>query len=292
LETGNKRRKLWLDVFKWALGAALLYFIFTKVDTREVGQLLGSARIGPLISALLLLIISKILAAFRLLAFFRVLPAPISPLSNLKLYLLGMFYNLFLPGGIGGDAYKGYVIRILYQPPVKRLFSILFFDRLSGMLAIFVLACVLLLFVPLPPVWDSYRWLSWVMGLLAPFGYYAFSFVLARFTLEVFHETVAYSLLVQGIQLLSVICLLEGFGVEEQHSSYLLLFLVSSIVSVLPIAPPGGIGSREITFVYGSRLLDLDQEVALGIGILFNLISALVSLGGIGYHFKRPDWSD
>lgn len=22
-----------------------------------------------------------------------------------------MFYNLFLPGGIGGDAYKGYVIQ-------------------------------------------------------------------------------------------------------------------------------------------------------------------------------------
>ena len=31
-----------------------------------------------------------------------------------------MFYNLFLPGGIGGDAYKGYVIQKKYKPAPKK----------------------------------------------------------------------------------------------------------------------------------------------------------------------------
>lgn len=292
METRNKqRRKLWIDILKWVFGAVLLYFIFTKVDTREVGKLLGSAKPGPLLAAFLLVAISKLFAAFRLLAYYRILPAPISSLSNLKLYLLGMFYNLFLPGGIGGDAYKGYVIRILYQPPVKKLVSVLLFDRLSGMLALFTLGCTLFAFIPLPGALESYRWVAIVLGLLAPPGYYAFSYVLARFTLPVFFETVGYSLLVQGLQLVAILCLLDGLGVRSNVGSYLVLFLGSSIVSVLPIAPPGGIGSREITFVYGSSLLALDQEYALGISILFNLISALVSLGGIVFHFRKPDWS-
>ncbi len=290
METTNKRRKLWIDIFKWVLGAVLIYFIFTKVDTAEVGRVLRSARIGPVIAALILVLISKLFAAFRLLAYYRTLPAPLSPFSNLKLYWLGMFYNLFLPGGIGGDAYKGYVIRVLYQPPVKRLVSVLFFDRLSGMLALFLLACGLLLYIPLPATWSSYRWVAAVLGLMAPPGFYLLSLIMARFTLPVYFETLGYSLLVQGIQLLAVLCLLDGLGVDTETSSYLVLFLASSIVSVLPIAPPGGIGSREITFVYGSQLLELNTEYALGLSLLFNLISALISLGGIGFHFRKPDW--
>jgi glycosyltransferase 2 family protein len=29
----------------------------------------------------------------------------------IQLYLLGIYYNLFLPGGIGGDGYKIYLLK-------------------------------------------------------------------------------------------------------------------------------------------------------------------------------------
>ncbi len=39
-----------------------------------------------------------------------------------------MFYNLFLPGGIGGDAYKGYVLKKKYEVKTKSVVSILVLD--------------------------------------------------------------------------------------------------------------------------------------------------------------------
>src|SRR5690606_17100394 len=102
---------------------------------------------GPLqlFFALLLFVVSKGLAAFRLNLYFHQIGAPLSQGSNLRLYLLGMFYNLFLPGGIGGDAYKGYVVQRQYDPGSKKVISALLVDRLSGMALLFIYACVLAL---------------------------------------------------------------------------------------------------------------------------------------------------
>ena len=70
--------------------------------------------------------------------------------------------------------------------------------------------------------------------------------------------------------------------------AYLFIFLVSSIVSVIPLTL-GGIGSREVTFFYGATLLNLDENTSIGISMVFFLITAFVSLFGIFYHFKKPN---
>ena len=59
-----------------------------------------------------------------------------------------------------------------------------------------------------------------------------------------------------------------------------------SIVAVVPLTL-GGIGSREVTFFYGAKFLGLDQNVSVGVSVLFFLITALVSLIGAWYHFKK-----
>lgn len=55
--------------------------------------------------------ISKIISSIRLNRYFKDINLSLSQTYNLKLYYLGMFYNLFLPGGIGGDGYKIYIIK-------------------------------------------------------------------------------------------------------------------------------------------------------------------------------------
>ena len=107
----EKQRKLLTTALKTVISLFLIYFIFTKIDFREVLYVLKSANWMWLVAALLLFVLSKFLNALRLNLYFHAIGAPLTHLSNLKLYLLGMFYNLFLPGGIGGDAYKGYVIQ-------------------------------------------------------------------------------------------------------------------------------------------------------------------------------------
>jgi uncharacterized membrane protein YbhN (UPF0104 family) len=104
----------------------------------------------------------------------------------------------------------------------------------------------------------------------------------------VFWGSIGYAALVQLAQLASAYFILMALNVEENQLSYLFIFLISSIVSVLPLTI-GGIGSREVTFFYGAKLLGLDENTSVGISMEFFIITALVSLFGILYHFKKPE---
>jgi uncharacterized membrane protein YbhN (UPF0104 family) len=78
-----------------------------------------------------------------------------------------------------------------------------------------------------------------------------------------------------------------ALGVSDSVMEYLLVFLISSIVAVLPITI-GGIGSRELVFFYGAQWLGLNEGTSIGISMTFFLITAFVSLSGLMYHFKKP----
>ena len=271
---------------KFVVSAALIYFIFTKIDLREVLQTLGKSDPFFLFPALIFFVFSKILSAFRLNLYFHQIGAPLSTLGNLRLYLLGMFYNLFLPGGIGGDAYKGYVVQREYRPGSKKVISSLLVDRLSGMLLLFVYACILAL-LSKNIFFSGYGSL---LVLAIPIGILAFYLInrgLAPSTTPLFWKSLGFSALVQAAQLVCVLFILRALALEADTMEYLFVFLVSSIVSVIPLTI-GGIGSREVTFLYGAQWLGLDAGTSIGISFAFFLITALVSLLGIFHHFKRP----
>lgn len=282
----EKRRKRLFTAFKIIVSIALIYFIFTKIEFNDVLLVLKNSNPLFLILALLLFILSKICNALRLNLYFHQIGAPITQKSNLKLYLLGMFYNLFLPGGIGGDAYKGYVIQKQFQPGIKKVVAVLLLDRLSGMLLIFIYGCLLALTLKTLFL-DRFQWL-FVIGMpLSIVILWLLNKQFFKYVLSVFWKSFAYSALIQLLQLISVFFILTSLLVEDHTLAYLFIFLVSSIVSVLPLTI-GGIGSREVTFLYGSEWLLLDTKISIAISMVFFLITALVSLIGIIYHFKKP----
>lgn len=278
-------RKTFTTALKLLISIALVYFIFTKIDFTEVVNTLKKGNPLYLTAAVLLFSVSKILASIRLNAYFHQLGIPLSQKSNLKLYLLGMFYNLFLPGGIGGDAYKGYLIKKTFEVPTKRVVSVLALDRLSGLLLLFIYACGLLWVLEFE-LFNPYRWLFLI---LTPISAGTFFFLNKRFfqyVLPIFWKSVGYSALVQFAQLLCVLCIMKALSIEGNIIAYLVIFLVSSIVSVIPLTL-GGLGSREVTFFYGAALLNLEESTSVGISVVFFLITALVSLTGIVFHFKN-----
>ncbi|MEX0312577.1 MAG: lysylphosphatidylglycerol synthase transmembrane domain-containing protein [Allomuricauda sp.] len=282
----EKLRKKLITALKIVVSAALIYFIFTKIQFEDVVQTLKKSNPLYLILGVLLVTLSKVLAAFRLNLYFHQIEVKITQLSNLKLYLLGMFYNLFLPGGIGGDAYKGYVIQKKYNSGTKRVVSVLLLDRLSGMLLIFIYSCVLALLLEQP----LFRTFNWVFALGIPLSIVVFWWLNKKFfsySLPIFWKSVAYSAFVQLAQLICVLCILKSLSIELQTIEYLFIFLVSSIVSVIPLTI-GGIGSREVTFLYGAKWLALDANSSISISFVFFLITALISFFGIAYHFKKP----
>jgi len=283
----EKQRKLISTVLKLGISALLIYFIFSKISLAAVLKVLKDANVGYLVLALLLFALSKVLNAYRLNLFFYSIKIELTQWSNLKLYLLGMFYNLFLPGGIGGDAYKGYVIKKRFKVPTKRVVWVLILDRLSGMLLIFIFACILALWIP-----NAFlQAFNYLFLIAVPCSVFVFWWIIKTYfpyTRNAFWGALAYSFALQTGQLVAVLCILRAMHVELQEIAYLFVFLISSIVSVVPLTL-GGIGSREVTFLYGSKWLGLHADTAIAVSFVFFLLTALVSLLGIVYHIKKPE---
>ena len=283
----EKQRKLLSTALKLGISALLIYFIFSKISFNDVAAVLKNAKAGFLVLALLLFALSKVLNSLRLNLFFYAIEVKLTQWSNLKLYLLGMFYNLFLPGGIGGDAYKGYAIKKRFEVPTKRVVWVLILDRLNGMLLIFVFACLLGFWIPN----DWLQPFNFLFLIAIPISILVFWWVhnmYFPYAKKIFWKATIYSALLQGMQLVAVICILEAMKVEAPLLPYLFVFLISSIVSVIPLTL-GGIGSREVTFLYGAKWLALDPDTAIAASFVFFLLTALVSFIGIGYHFRKPE---
>ncbi|MEO9513844.1 MAG: lysylphosphatidylglycerol synthase transmembrane domain-containing protein [Flavobacteriaceae bacterium] len=282
----EKLRKKLITVLKISISALLIYFIFTKINFEDVVRTVRKCNPLYLIAGILLVVFSKVMAAFRLNLYFHQINVKITQQSNLKLYLLGMFYNLFLPGGIGGDAYKGYIIQKEFKSGTKKVVSVLLLDRLSGMLLIFIYACIFALLVKIPFFLDY----TLLIALSIPLSILVFWLVnkkISSYALPIFWKSLGYSALVQLSQLVCILCILKSLSITWDIFEYLLVFLISSIVSVIPLTI-GGIGSREVTFLYGAKWLGLDANTSIGISFVFFMITALISLFGLIYHFKKP----
>ncbi len=280
-------RKRGITFLKILVSAVLLYFIFTKIQLQDVLTILKKTHPLYLLIAFLFFTISKALSALRLNLYLHQLKVFLTQASNIRLYLLGMFYNLFLPGGIGGDAYKGYIIKKKFDVPAKKVISVLVLDRLSGLLLLFIYACLLALPLSKEEL-IKYR-ILFALGIVA--GILLFWIVIKRmfsYLLPVFWKSLGYSALVQLAQLGCVIFILKALHIEIHTIAYLFIFLISSIVAVLPLTI-GGIGSREVVFFYGALWLGLDENTSVSISMVFFLITALVSMFGFIYHLKKPE---
>ncbi|WP_158975999.1 lysylphosphatidylglycerol synthase transmembrane domain-containing protein [Cellulophaga sp. L1A9] len=281
-----KPNKKLVTALKIIVSAVLLYFVFTKINYNDVFDILKKTDPLYLSLATLFFILSKVISAFRVNLYFHQLNVFLTHKSNLKLYALGMFYNLFLPGGIGGDAYKGYIIKKEFPVDTKKIVSVLVLDRLSGLLLLFIYACLLIIFIDVTFIKNIEFYAIAAIGLSTV----VFWFLTKKFfnyVLSIFWKTFGYSALVQLSQLVSVLFILKALDFDSNTVAYLFIFLISSIVSVIPLTI-GGIGSRELTFFYGAEVLNLDENTSISISMMFFLITAMVSFIGIYYHFKKP----
>ncbi len=117
---------------KTGLLILILYLVFRAVDRRLLLEVMRQAHPGWLCWTLAWFVISKIIAAFRFNDLLKTDGVFLSTAQQLRLYWLGMYYNLLLPGGTSGDGYKIKVLMDAFGRPFKSMFYIALFDRLSG----------------------------------------------------------------------------------------------------------------------------------------------------------------
>lgn len=255
------------------------YIVISKIDLNETRNTLLSANPFWLLLAFVFFNVSKWISAIRLNGFFRVTGLNLTFRYNLILYYVGMFYNLFLPGGIGGDGYKVYLLNRNYKVPVGPLISATLLDRINGLVALAFLSFFLLL-----PVDLSYADMPLTLYLIIlliisyPVFYFLVRILFRRFS-GYFLTPSLLSMAVQLSQLVSAFFILQALDIHILYLEYLVLFLLSSIVAVLPFTI-GGVGARELVFIIGANYLLIDRNAAVAFSLLFFILTAISSFIG------------
>ena len=268
--------------FKLLLTGLALYLVFRKIDIPQLWEITKTIHWLWLIPAVFLFAASKVSTAFRLNLYFKNIGLQISEGQNWRLYLIGMFYNLFLPGGIGGDGYKVYLLNREFKIPVKKLLQAVLLDRLGGLIAIVFLLFGLFLVVDIQlDFLETVYWNSlMVAGLVGTIPvFWLAQKLFFRDFLPSFWPANGWSFAGQIAQLVCAWLILKSLGITENILAYQLVFLLSSIVAVLPLTI-GGVGARELVFVYAHTYAGIQETAAVAFSLIFFLISAGVSLVG------------
>lgn len=267
--------------------ALLVYLVFQKIDLAVLGRTLASSEPGWLVLALVLYLLSQVISSWRLHGLLLVMGIPIGFGFNLRLYLLGMFYNVFLPGGIGGDGYKLYLLKKKFGTPAKTLLTAFLLDRASGLWAITVLVATAAFFLP---VLDLPPWMppTYIVAALA--GFYICWRLMFIKHIRYFPTGIARALIVQSMQCVAMACILHALHLPDGYLPYLFSFLLGTIATVIPVSI-GGLGLREYVMVQLSPLLLLDEATAVSASFCFYLISTLAAIPGLWFVYRSKEFA-
>lgn len=271
----------WKAALKLGLSVLIIWLVLRNIDERLLWNTLQRAHPGWLLWAAVWYTISKVISAWRFNAFLHTENIILDTRQQLRLYWVGMYYNLLLPGGISGDGYK---IKLLHDrdgASVKRLVAITLLERLSGAAALAQWCLLLSLGMPLVQPW---WWAPMALLLLSvPVTWWLFR-ITGGGVPPLWRSSSLQSLAVQAAQIVSTLGIIWSLGQGHQWLAYTVLFLISSVVAMLPLTI-GGTGARELTFLWGAQYLGADPEMAVAIAFLFYLVSTMIAFSGIAFSF-------
>ncbi|RPD49133.1 UPF0104 family protein [Paracnuella aquatica] len=271
-------------LLKIVITVVCFWYISTKVNWQQALAALQKAHLGYLLLAVSFYLLSKVLSSVRLNIYFRNAGLQLSELVNGKLYWMGMFYNLFLPGAISGDAYKVILLNRKYGAPYKKISAAVLLDRFSGLLALGVLLAIYALMV-VPGVWWNVLFIGGSLAGIA--GLYLIIKFFFRDFLPGFWATFFWGLAVQVVQVVCLYALLFAIG-QPLLSEWIFISLVATVVAVLPLSLGGGLGTRELVFAEGATYFGLDPALAVVISLLFYFCNLVTSVWGVYYTFRDP----
>ena len=269
-----------LLLVKITLTVGALAYVLTQIDLAQLQSYLQRTNLLYLFLALALLNTGQLVSAFRLRFYLSQNHVIMKRTVAIGVYYVGMLLNLILPGGIGGDGYKAWFIRKHYGMKLTTAIRILLSARGNGLLLLFLYTFVLIAFSPTLMALPYATLLLPAAAVITVIGYTILAGWMLKEKVETQLGASIYSLIVQGMVMLTAWALLGAIGYPGDTVPYLILFMVSSIVSILPISI-GGVGLRELTFFYGAGWMALDTELGITLSFLYFAVNLLASLLGL-----------
>lgn len=272
-------KKTIISIIQIILSILFVFFTFSKIELNSLGKILKNSNLFLFTLSPIMYLISQLFSSERLRKLLMINGFKLSFIENGKLYLIGMFYNFYMPGGIGGDLYKTYLLKKMYSWEVKDTIKIVIQDRLIGLGVLFIL----LLFLENGLVTD----LNHIIKIIISISGYFVGFYLVKFIFKDnkgFFKTFILSFVVQFFQFLSIILIIYSLGITTNISQILFFYVISSILSIFSF---GGIGIREFVFFSAASILTVSEELSLSIGLLFTISAAISSLPGLYFIIKK-----
>jgi uncharacterized membrane protein YbhN (UPF0104 family) len=291
----------WRLALKLLVSVSLLALLFARLGTDAARQVVESASWWLPLTAIVLITFQTVLSAAKWQLLLRNEGRYIGFLSLLKTYLIANFLNLFMPGVIGGDAYRA--VRTGRQAGgIAGALPSIVLDRVTGTVALVTVGLMgLTAFVA--PQYLAVVAIAEVLVL-------ALGYVLVRGPLRrLFEHTgpdrwFGLSRLLQGVVaalrpspallLVIVIALVFQFntvfinwlyslliGIDVPFSKLLLIVPIVYLAEAVPISI-GGLGVREGTFTVMFVQLGLPAEQGLMLGLTVSMMRYVAGIVGGG----------
>ena len=314
-------KKILLSILQISVTVALLIWVFHDPTQRaQMAKALRLADYRWIAAGVFAYIIVEVAAAVRWQVLLRVQNIRLSATRLTGLFLIGIFYNQFLPGGTGGDIIKSYLL--LKETPDHKAGALLavVFDRLIGLVA---LVTITVAFIGFRYHWITQtpetRHLVWLLifllgvSLASLFG----SFIISGFNLfhllpnkfpgreKLIEIAAAYhlyarhwiatffaflaSLVAHLATFATFLCVAYAFHAGVKLVDLFTILPVERTITAIPISF-AGVGLREqILQVMLNNLCGVEVAVAKLIGTMSFLVMLVSSApGGIVYFFYRP----
>lgn len=319
------KRKIILGA-KIALTALLLGWLLHRADIPSIGRSMLAAAPGWVLAALLLHVVGFFISAWRWKLLLGVQGADVTAWFLVRSYLVGIFFNNFLPSTVGGD-----VVRARDTAPFAgsgaRALTVVLVERASGIFALGLFALGAPLFGLMAAAGKESAVAWWTLGFLFG-GFAAFVALLRpavlsrlrglldrgraaagpepgivgavlekmeRFveTLEVFarnpavlRTTFLLALLLQANVILHYWCIGRSLSLAVPPAAFFLVIPAATVILLLPVSI-NGIGAREAVFVLFLGSYGVGVPEAIAFSwIAYGLVLVQGVVGGIVYALR------
>lgn len=287
---GHKHSRILKFLLRAVITIAALYLTFRQIPVSEIAPIMHQIDWPMMILALALVHLSQFMSSQRMRVYLKSHGGDLPIFPSLQLQYIGGLFNVFLPGGIGGDGYKAWWLKHYVKGTLKHNIYLMIANRLNGLWGLGVLTCGMMLFSSSITTLLPYSlMLITTTIILGTIVYHLLAWKLWKESLRTQYHAGLYSFLLQGFLILMALCLHRSLMPADIHAlEYLILFQLSCVVSMLPLTI-GGIGLREMTFLHISPLLGISTHNGVALALAFTVLSLTIPLvGAVVYAVWKP----
>jgi uncharacterized protein (TIRG00374 family) len=297
-------KKIAILIAKLSVSTVFFYFLLSKIGIQTIINNIRMLSPGAFIAAVGIYIAATYLSSRR---WNLLIPQDMKTKRLFSLYMIGSFFNTYMPGIIGGDAVKAYYLsKVLKEnnstshTPYSSLsiaIASVFMDRYIGFSALLAISIIAF---PFGFKYLEVTHVKWVMPMVLV-AFISGSIIVFKFRLGervkfisriyeyfqiysrengVLFKAFLYSVVIQMSGIIAIYILSKGISLNISFLSLVIFVPIIILISFIPVSI-SGIGLREGSFVIFLGTIGVPSDLAMTLSIVWFLSVVVASLWGL-----------